>query len=70
MKKEQFNVEGMGCVNCGKTIQNTLNELNGVNEASVNFERKIANVEYDETLVDKGQLQAAVKEAGYQLITD
>ncbi|MBZ6526959.1 heavy-metal-associated domain-containing protein [Aerococcaceae bacterium DSM 111021] len=68
MKKEQFKLAGMGCMNCSKTIQSTLSNLEGVNEANVDYENKVAHVDYDEHIVTKEMLQVAVSDAGYQLI--
>lgn len=68
MKKEQFELAGMGCMNCSKTIQSTLSNLDGVNEANVDYENKVAHVAYDEQVVTKENLQTAVSDAGYQLI--
>lgn len=68
MKKEQFEVAGMGCMNCSKTIQNTLSNLDGVSEATVDFANKTADVTYDDTVVSKVDMQTAVTDAGYQLL--
>lgn len=67
MKTEKFNVNGMGCVGCSKTVQNTLQDLEGVKDAVVDFETKVANVEYDQDKVSVNELQAAVSDAGYEL---
>ncbi len=43
-----FNIEGMTCaMGCAKTIENKLAGLDGVQKASVDFEKKTATVEYD-----------------------
>lgn len=68
MKTEQFQVAGMGCMNCSKAIQNALSDLEGVKSAVVNFEEKVANVDYDDAMVSKENLQTAVADAGYELI--
>ena len=68
MKKEQFEVAGMGCMNCSKTVQNTLSNLDGVSEATVDFANKTADVTYDDTVVSKVGMQTAVTDAGYQLL--
>lgn len=68
MQTKQFNVTGMGCANCSKTVQNTLNKLDGVKSAAVDFAQKTAEVTYDETKLTEAQLKETVAEAGYQLI--
>lgn len=70
MKTEQFKLAGMGCANCGKTIQNTLNDLSGVKEALVNYEDNVAKVTYEPQIVTPEGLSAAVRDAGYQLLID
>ena len=43
-----FNIEGMTCaMGCAKTIENKLAGLEGVQKATVDFEKKTATVEYD-----------------------
>jgi periplasmic mercuric ion binding protein len=43
-----FKIEGMTCaMGCAKTIENKLAGLDGVQKASVDFEKKTATVEYD-----------------------
>ena len=51
-----------------KTIQNTLSNLDGVSEATVDFANKTADVTYDDTVVSKVGMQTAVSDAGYQLL--
>src|SRR5687768_15789070 len=43
-----FSIEGMSCsVGCAKTIEKKLSGLDGVQKASVDFDKKTATVEYD-----------------------
>lgn len=43
-----FNIEGMTCaMGCAKTIENKLAGLDGVQKATVDFDKKTATVEYD-----------------------
>lgn len=43
-----FNIEGMSCsVGCAKTIEKKLSGLEGVQKASVDFDKKTATVEFD-----------------------
>lgn len=43
-----MNIEGMTCaVGCAKVIENKLTQLEGVKKASINFESKVATIEYD-----------------------
>jgi mercuric ion binding protein len=43
-----FHIEGMTCeIGCAKTIEEALNELDGVQEAKVDFEKKQATINFD-----------------------
>jgi periplasmic mercuric ion binding protein len=47
-EKTTFNIEGMTCaMGCAKTIETKLSSLEGVQKATVDFEKKTATVEYD-----------------------
>lgn len=37
MKKKTFRLEGLGCANCAAKMERAINELDGVNSATVNF---------------------------------
>jgi len=43
-----FSIDGMSCaVSCAKTIESKLSKLEGVQNATVDFDKKTATVEYD-----------------------
>lgn len=46
-----FTIDGMTCaIGCAKTIQEELSELDGVQKASVDFDKKLATVRFDSSL--------------------
>lgn len=48
LAKVEFNVEGMTCaVGCAAKIEKSLNNMDGIKTATVDFETKTATVEYD-----------------------
>lgn len=59
---------GMTCANCANTIERTLNKVEGVLNASVNFASEKATVEYVAGLVTRSELAAAVRKAGYDVV--
>ncbi|HED06931.1 MAG TPA: copper chaperone [Ignavibacteria bacterium] len=65
MKREQFEIEGMTCEHCVKSVQKELSKLDikvkGVKVGS-------ADIKYDATKVSKEQIAAAINEAGYKLV--
>jgi Cu+-exporting ATPase len=60
---------GMTCTNCSNTIQRRLNKTEGVVEASVNFANERATVTYLPGVVTRDDLVAAVRKAGYDVVT-
>jgi mercuric ion binding protein len=60
-----FSIEGMTCaVGCAKTIQEQLASMDGVQKAEVDFEKKIATVEFDASKLTPALLLKAVQETG------
>ncbi|WP_394758626.1 heavy-metal-associated domain-containing protein [Flavobacterium sp.] len=57
-----FNIEGMTCaMGCAKVIENKLAGLDGVQKASVDFDKKIATIQYDATLQTPEKLVETVE---------
>ena len=61
LAKAEFNIEGMTCaIGCAKTIEKKLATMKGVKSAKVDFEKKLAQVEYDESIVKPSSLENTV----------
>lgn len=61
--KAEFSIEGMTCqVGCANTIQKNLTKKEGVAFAKVDFEKKLAMVEYDTKKLSLEDINAAVTE--------
>jgi len=59
--KTEFTIDGMTCeIGCAKTIQKKLTKMEGVKFASVDFDRKLAMVEYNEAKVTSTSLEETV----------
>lgn len=57
LETESFAIEGMTCqMGCANAIQSKLAGLEGVQEAKVDFESKMATVSFDKTKQDKTSL--------------
>ncbi len=64
LAKAEFNIEGMTCaIGCAKTIEKKLAKMDGVKYAKVDFEKKLAQVEYDESIVNTVSLENTVTKA-------
>lgn len=60
-----FTIEGMTCaIGCAKTIQEKLASMDGVQNATVDFDKKFATVEFDASKQSPELLLKAVQETG------
>lgn len=59
--KAEFTIDGMTCqIGCAATIQKKISKMDGVKSATVDFDRKLAMVEYNEAKVTPTTLEEAV----------
>ena len=59
--KAEFTIDGMTCaIGCAKTIEKKIAGMDGVKSATVDFDRKLAMVEYNETKVTPASLEETV----------
>jgi len=68
-KKITVSVTGMTCTTCAATIEKSLAETPGVEQASVSFASEKASLEYDPTRVDLTKIKGAISEVGYGMAT-
>lgn len=61
-------VKGMTCASCVETVQKTLQSLDGVVSASVNFATEKATIEYFPSRTGIREFKKAVKDAGYEIV--
>ena len=59
-------IEGMSCMHCAKKVENTLKELKGVKNVTVNLEEKKATVVMKQEISEE-TLKNAVEELGYEV---
>ncbi|WP_026101933.1 heavy metal translocating P-type ATPase [Geminocystis herdmanii] len=65
LEKKTFQLEGMGCSACAKSIETAINKVNGVEECIVNYALAEATVTYNPQ-ANVEAIEEAVKKAGYQ----
>ncbi|MBU2928170.1 cation transporter [Winogradskyella psychrotolerans] len=59
--KVEFGIEGMTCaMGCAKTIEKKMAKMEGVKSAKVDFDKRLAMVEYDEAKVTPESLEQTV----------
>jgi copper chaperone CopZ len=62
LQTASFTVKGMTCaIGCAKTIQEDLTKLDGVQEATVNFDTKLAKVTFDKTVQTPEKLTKVIE---------
>ncbi|NIM17919.1 MAG: heavy metal translocating P-type ATPase [Candidatus Aminicenantes bacterium] len=61
----ELNLTGMTCASCANRIEKTLQNLPGVEYASVNFAAEKAYIDFDPTMTDTPAMIKAVEDAGY-----
>jgi Cu+-exporting ATPase len=70
LEKATIPITGMHCASCAATIEESLNKVEGVFKAAVNFATEKAYVEYDPSKATPQKLEEAVKEAGYGVLKE
>lgn len=65
MKKTNFNVEDMHCVNCAMHLQELEDILAGVESVEASYQKGKMTVVYDETKVSEAQIIGETKKLGY-----
>ncbi len=59
--KVEFSIDGMTCaMGCAKTIEKKMAKMEGVKSAKVDFDKRLAMVEYDEAKVTPTSLEETV----------
>ena len=65
LRKASFTIEGLTCaIGCAKTIQEELSGLEGVQTATVDFDKKLATVSFDKTKQTPESLTKIVQATG------
>jgi len=63
--KAEFEIEGMTCaIGCARTIEKNIAKMDGVKFAKVDFDKKLAMVEYDQAKVTPASLESTVSKTG------
>jgi len=65
LQTASFSIEGMTCeIGCAKTIEKELNGLDGVQKATINFEKKSATISFDKTILKTENISKVVEATG------
>ena len=69
MEQTSFAIEGMTCASCAQTVEKAAKKVAGVTKASVNLATEKLSIEYDEPTFSIENLQKAVDDTGYEVVT-
>jgi len=67
IKTHKLNVKGMTCASCVASVEKSLNKLDGVKTAVVNFATESASIKYNPDKVTLNDFKKAVQNAGYDV---
>jgi len=70
LRTVELKVAGMTCAMCAKTIEHSLQDLDGTTHAEVNLGNETVRVEYDPSRLKLADLEKAVTEVGYEVVHD
>ncbi|MEJ2715715.1 MAG: heavy metal translocating P-type ATPase [Deltaproteobacteria bacterium] len=68
MAKQIIDVRGMSCAACVRRVEQGLKDLEGVENASVNFATEQVSVDYDPEKIEMAQLVERISDLGYEAL--
>jgi copper chaperone len=60
-------IEGMTCGGCVKSVTGVLQKIDGVKNVNVSLEKKLAEIQFDETKTSSSAFKQAIEDAGYEV---
>lgn len=69
-KKAEIKISGMHCASCALNVEKSLQELEGVGEAQVNFGTEKATIEYDPKKLKLQDLEKTVENVGFSVVNE
>lgn len=67
-EQKTINIGGMGCAGCTSTVQDALEGMEGVVQATVDLESDTASVSYNPKVITADDFKQAVEKAGYDFV--
>jgi copper ion binding protein len=65
MTEAKYTVPDMSCAHCKAAVEDSLNELSGVEKATADPASGIVEVAYSEDRVGEDEIKGAIEDAGY-----
>lgn len=66
--KAVFKLSGLHCSSCGLSIDNALEEVDGVMQSATSYAKAESVVYFDPEKTNKKALKKAIQKAGYQVL--
>jgi Cu+-exporting ATPase len=66
----RLDISGMSCANCAQTIGESLRDIDGIPGAEINYATDTGTVTYDPDRASMGDIFAAVRDAGYEPVSE
>ena len=70
MTHKDIQVEGMTCGHCVETVTQAVNSLEGVNQVSVDLDKKQVSVDFDESRTDVDAVSSKITEVGFEVVSN
>ncbi len=67
MSNITLKVDGMTCGGCVKSIQNALNERDGISQATADLDSATVNVEFNDAVIQEAAIKDAIEAAGFDV---
>lgn len=65
--KELLNVQGMSCGHCAKKVEESVGQLEGVNEVNVKLADAQVEVSFNKSEVSLENIKQVIEERGYEV---
>lgn len=66
MSQEKLKITGMHCASCAMTIDEELEELDGVKESKTSYRKQLTKVVFDDERIDVDAIASAIQKLGYE----
>ncbi len=69
MTHQNILVAGMTCGHCVETVTQAVNSLEGINQVSVDLDKKQVSVNFDESRTDLDAISTKIVEVGFEVVS-
>lgn len=67
MIKKTFSIKDMHCSSCVMRIEGIEDDLPGIRRINASYQKQQMEIEYDEKVINEGQIIKAVEKLGYHI---